>query len=253
MPKFVTTAIRNAVLVAMLLLLNACGDGTDTLKAKSSFIPDGVALDNMEKALPTDTGIGLLYKYKSDNVQVDSVSINPEIRADFPTTAKHHYALSTRYFQVLAFLRKIEAFLKEHEDFLKNKALKERYDKIVVLLKSELEEERQKFKDQKEPEYTEVQKNNFNTLDQRMAEATAKLASDHNVKFKVAKAAEAGKYEVTLNDSAEFTGNAMDIEDALEALLADCKTYKTLLTTVGDTALSNVLEAKIEAIEDYLP
>ncbi|MCB0732863.1 MAG: hypothetical protein KDC88_17720, partial [Ignavibacteriae bacterium] len=64
---------------------------------------------------------------------------------------------------------------------------------------------------------------------------------------------EAGKYEVTLNDSAEFTGNAMDIEDALEALLADCKTYKTLLTTVGDTALSNVLEAKIEAIEDYLP
>ncbi|MCB0403567.1 MAG: hypothetical protein KDD51_02195 [Bdellovibrionales bacterium] len=255
MPKIVTTAIRSTLLLATLLLVSACGDGTDTLKAKATFKPDVVIIDNMEKALPGETGIQIIYRYKSDNIQVDSVSLASETRANFPTlpATKHHYALSTRYFQVLAFLRKIEAFLKEHEEFLKNKALKERYDKVVVVLKSELEEERQQFKDQKEPEYSEAQKTQFDSLDKKMTEATAALENDHKLKFAVAKATEEGKYTVALNDPSEFTGSAMDIEDALKALLADCKAYKTLLSAVGDTPLTNVLDAKIEAIEDYLP
>ncbi|MEZ4751071.1 MAG: hypothetical protein R3B54_10755 [Bdellovibrionota bacterium] len=252
-PKIVTTALRNTFLLATLLLVASCGDGTDTLKAKSSFIPDGVVIDNMEKALPGETGIHPIYQYKSNNVHVESVTFAPETRAEFPTKAKHHYALSTRYFQVLAFLRKIEAFLKEHEEYLKNKALKERLDKLVEVLKPELENERQKFADKKEPEYSEAQKAQFDSLDSKMTDATAALKKDHNVIFTVAKVNGADEYTVELNDASEFTGNAMDIEDALRSLLADCKTYKNLLTSVGDVPLSNVLDAKIEAIEDFLP
>lgn len=257
MPKFVAHLFRNLAFgsLSALFLFSGCGNPTDTIQAKATLNTDGAALLKLEEALPLKTGIEIVYKYKTGNIQVESVSLNEQTREAFPAlpTTPHHYTMSMRYNGVFEFYSAAEAFLKEHEDFIKGLAIKERYDKVTDRLRPELEAERQAFPGAKAPEYTDAQKEEFDRLAQAMTDATDTLRDTHKVRFVITNGTEAGTYEVALNDPSEFVGDNATIEALLSQLLEDSEDFVTLLDTVSDVALTNILAKKIEAIDAYLP